>query len=409
MIDDRLPTVDGTLIYLKAAEFEFWPALLEKAYAKLYGSYSAIDGGTSTEAMVDFSGGVIERIKLKPQPPNLFNTLMKAKQLGSLVTASIFEDNIEKRLKGLVGQHAYSVTNFEEITLIDRRRIQLLIVKNPWGRHEWNGAFADNAPEWKLISSHDHRKLKREIKDDGEFFMTLEDFTKNFDRVELCHLCPDAFDLKDCSNQWMKSIYEDKWVEGEFISPQVIVKLDSGDEGDKENLCTIIVALMQKHRRNLKAQNEYIKFEVFKASSGEVNQTFLEKQFFRANQRVARHEFEPYREIVARFKLPPGYYVIVPSIESAKSGEFMLRVFTEAQHHRNNPIVKINRRNHLPENLNETVTFLDICDDHKHKTQATEMIPKVREQTRSNNTRSAVIILVIVIFLIAVYIINSLI
>ena len=53
------------------------------------GSYEALKGGQTSEAMEDFSGGVAESIDLKKPPPDLFKYMMKADRLNSLMGCSI--------------------------------------------------------------------------------------------------------------------------------------------------------------------------------------------------------------------------------------------------------------------------------------------------------------------------------
>lgn len=147
-IDDRLPTKYGRLCFMHSSEKnEFWGALLEKAYAKFYGSYELLKGGFTSEAMVDFSGGIIECYYLKNSiPSNFFRLIQKALQDNAMIGASIGSKNRESiPSNGLVSSHAYSLTKCIEIKVGNgQNKIKLMRLRNPWGNEkEWKGAFSD--------------------------------------------------------------------------------------------------------------------------------------------------------------------------------------------------------------------------------------------------------------------------
>ncbi|XP_034509347.1 calpain-9-like, partial [Ailuropoda melanoleuca] len=173
VIDDRLPTFKDRLIFLHSADHsEFWSALLEKAYAKLNGSYEALKGGSTIEAMEDFTGGVAETFATKEAPENFYEILEKALKRGSLVGCSIDIRNAaesEARTPfGLIKGHAYSVTGIDQVNFRGQK-MELIRVRNPWGQVEWTGSWSDSSSEWRSVGPAEQKRLCHTALDDGEF------------------------------------------------------------------------------------------------------------------------------------------------------------------------------------------------------------------------------------------------
>ncbi|XP_040905136.1 calpain-2 catalytic subunit-like [Toxotes jaculatrix] len=354
VVDDRLPTRDGKLLFVHSAEgSEFWSALLEKAYAKLNGCYEALSGGSTTEGFEDFTGGIAERHDLSTADPHLFKIIKKALDRGSLLGCSIditsASDSEAVTYRKLVKGHAYSVTGAEQVEYRGDM-VQLIRIRNPWGQVEWNGDWSDNSSEWRYVSDDDRERLTNRS-EDGEFWMSFPDFLRHYSRLEICNLTPDAL-TGDEYKKWAETEFEDTWRRGVsaggcrnypnsfWMNPQFVIKLDEVDDDpdDGEEGCTFIVGLMQKNKRRMRKMGEDMEtigfaiYELPEEYSGQ-RQVHLKKNFFLRSCSAARSEtFINLREVCSRLCLPPGEYLIVPStFEPNKNGDFYVRVLSEKQ------------------------------------------------------------------------------
>ncbi|KAJ1148435.1 hypothetical protein NDU88_001271 [Pleurodeles waltl] len=352
VIDDRLPVKDGKLMFVHSTNFkEFWSTLLEKAYAKLNGSYEALTGGSTTEGFEDFTGGVAETYNLEEAPRNLYRIIQRAIARGSLlgcyIAATSVSEKEAKTFKKLVKGHAYSITALKEVHY--RGRLEKLIrMRNPWGHVEWMGAWSDNSPEWNAVDPAEKEELDVKMKD-GEFWMSFQEFLQYFSRLEICNLTPDALNKDDVS-KWHTTVFDGTWCRGSsaggcikfpdtfWINPQYKVSLLEEDDDLEENevACSLLVALMQKNRRRLQKLGEHklhIGFAIYEVpdefKGGQSVQ--LKKEFFLRHRSCALSgKFINLREVSNHFRLPPGEYIVVPStFEAHKEGDFILRVFTE--------------------------------------------------------------------------------
>jgi calpain len=369
VIDDRLPTFNGKLVLMHSRDGnEFWSALLEKAYAKLYGSYQALDGGLTVEAMEDFTGGLAEQFDIGSDecPKDLLNIMLKACERESLLSCSIeVKESSQigsKSSNGLVLGHAYSVTAVKLVEVKTSKvegKLPLIRLRNPWGNEtEWKGAWSDSSREWTVIPDQEKKDLGLIYESDGEFWMSFQDFKINFSKLEICNLSPDSL-ADNQLRRWEVSYFEGAWINGisaggcrKFLdtfhlNPQYLITLVDPDEYDNEDLCTCVIALMQKNsrpKRNMGLGSLCIGFAVYQVKEdrpldGEAiaqtnydkGQQLLTNAHFRYNATVALTKtFINLREVNGRFRFKPGKYCIIPSTyDPNQEGEFVIRLFTE--------------------------------------------------------------------------------
>uniref|UniRef100_A0A8C2HBU6 Calpain 2, (m/II) large subunit a n=1 Tax=Cyprinus carpio TaxID=7962 RepID=A0A8C2HBU6_CYPCA len=339
VVDDRLPTRDGELLFVHSATgSEFWSALLEKAYAKVNGCYEALSGGSTTEGFEDFTGGIAEIYELKQAPSNMFQIIRKALDSGALLGCSIditsAADSEAITYQKLVKGHAYSLTGAIEVNYQGRKE-KLVRVRNPWGQVEWTGAWSDNSSEWNAVDPSERENVKSE---DGEFWMSFSDFVRQYSRIEICTLTPDTL-TSDSVKHWSACKFDGTWRRGStaggcrnhpytfWMNPQFKIKLEEEDDDpdDDEVGCSVVIGLIQKNRRKLRKSGEdmhTIGYAIYEFHGQK--DVHLDKNYFLTHAQKARSEtFINLREVSTRFKLPPGEYLIVPStFEPHKNGDF---------------------------------------------------------------------------------------
>ena len=192
-IDDYFPCLpQGNPLYSRSYTNNLWVLLLEKAYAKLHGSYMLLKSGWSHEALLDLTGCPSENLNFDGKKARdlleggrFWGYLKDLDASGALISASVTDEMLDSsglgRHGGLIPGYSYTVLQLRET-----RFEQLLNIRNPWGYFEWDGDWSNTSPLWTkdLVAA-----LKPELKeDDGTFWMNLRDFTRYFQSINICRI-----------------------------------------------------------------------------------------------------------------------------------------------------------------------------------------------------------------------------
>ncbi|XP_041653613.1 calpain-12 [Cheilinus undulatus] len=383
VVDDRLPVREGRLLFSYShTRHEYWSALVEKAYAKLVGSYGSLKGGNISEGMEDFTGGIAYSLEVSSRTPQvLWRSLTAALSRGSLLScfieASSYRDVGQVTGDGLIKGHAYAITDTDKVKK-GSDEVLLLRLRNPWGFVEYRGPWSDKSKEWDQVDKVEKERIELKKKEDGEFWISSEDFSHLFDIVELCSVNPDTLveggtpTSPSSPSVWTISEHEGFWISGStaggsrryhrsfWKNPQFELVLteqdqpeeddedDDDDDDDEEEMtpeekkraekqkrkakqCTVLVELLQKNRRKKdKVHFLYIAFHIYKVPP-ELQGVCLSRNFFQKNRPVGRSgKYQAQRGVWRKIHLDPGNYIIVASTYRPNiPGDFFVRIFSK--------------------------------------------------------------------------------
>ncbi|CEM37447.1 unnamed protein product [Vitrella brassicaformis CCMP3155] len=212
VIDTKLPFCDELEARRPAfghceRKEEMWLPLLEKAYAKLYGSYEAITKRQLGDIFVDLTGGSTEIFDLRNESirelvdnGELWRALLTWFESGCVLSGVAdgeFDDlDDADRTDGILPGHPYGV-----LDVIEMEGFQLLRIRNPWGDVEWRGAFSDHDQMW---AKHPDlkEKLNYQFGPDGTWWMRLSDWADSFSRLYVCRLFPKKYHQTVQTSTW---------------------------------------------------------------------------------------------------------------------------------------------------------------------------------------------------------------
>jgi hypothetical protein len=271
IIDNYFPMLGNRPAFGRTVETanELWVSLIEKAYAKMHGSYSSLLGGDALHALRDLTGyptmSYDQYWKEASEDPGkkaaLFDRIQRQDQLGYFINVNTpGTDNSDYmgggagvnnaadftelyKTLGLGMGHAYSVMSARKC-----EGHRLLKIRNPWGNStEWTGAWSDASPLWQQHPSVANACEFAGGKDDGTFWMDFDDVLKYFDGGGVCFVHKDWYDYR---------------VKGQFFNGAASCAL----EITATKKVRAFVSLSQKDRRGLEPNDADASYEAIMLS-----------------------------------------------------------------------------------------------------------------------------------------------
>lgn len=205
LVDGYVPVSASNSPYFMSAHNpgELWPMLLEKAFAKLHTCYGGLDpalacGGVMAMKMMTGASDCTSFVPVYETPiDEVWGCIKEHIDAGCSAACGVADENWGKHTNaamdelGVVYNHVFSCVGARE--LADGTR--LLRLRNPWGDGSgWNGAWSDQSGDW--TEERQSEVPEYSARNDGTFWIAMEDFYSYWYRVELCRVEEPSHDLE---------------------------------------------------------------------------------------------------------------------------------------------------------------------------------------------------------------------
>ncbi|XP_017034801.1 calpain-C [Drosophila kikkawai] len=347
LVDDRLPTINGRLAFMQPqASNCFWAALLEKAIAKLHGSYEALKYGTRSDGLTDLLGGVVRCMPIDPdtlRPQTLKDQLATTCIVTCLAVkgaASVAKKNIAERLSnGIMVTVNYRLSGLDKVETLMGDSVQLVCVRDTFSskpfsdKTHFTGDWSPLSKTWERVSTAERLRLVSQLAP-GEFWMSFCDFVQVFTTLEVVYLDTDTANdeemLKNRPKHWKMKMYQGQWKRGVtaggcrnhesfHINPQLLISVQERQE--------VVVALNQ----HTAVEPKVIGFTMYTWDRDYGLTECLQKDFFKNHVSFLNSDYGNTRHVSYHTQLEAGHYVLIPTTyEPAEEAHFTVRILGTA-------------------------------------------------------------------------------
>ena len=173
-IDGRIPGRNWANFAGAGRDKSLWVPLIEKAMAKDYGTYAAMEGGFSHTGVASILGSPGRFLNHRGfEIDQLWRLFQNGDKRGDMINTMPRCEGLTKEV-GLICIHAYTVIGPYELS----NGVRLVKVRNPWATEGYHGDWSDKSELW---TDELRAEVGAVVSNDGVFFMTIDDFKETME------------------------------------------------------------------------------------------------------------------------------------------------------------------------------------------------------------------------------------